>query len=417
MTSRLDAPLSSSPPKPLFSDVGVIGLVYHHWGPRWLTPHHVFTRLGRYFHVVWVNPAHEWREIPERLKERASRPEEEGLDSPGFHVYRPEWWLPKFFRPQWLADFTFDQRLRNARQSLLRQGCKKIVLYTWDFRYERALSSSLFDVSCYHIEDEYSFSTVEVPVDPSEARVISTVDEVFIISPAMMEKKGTINPHTTLIPHGVDYEAYATPVPEPTDIASIPHPRIGYSGFLKKQLDWALLLRLATAHPEWSFVFVGARKHDEIDSLIGELSQRPNVHFLGAKPVKELAHYPQHFDACVMPYRMDDYTKYIFPLKLYEYLASGRPVVGSPIRSLLDYAHVVKLASTTEEWSEALAGSLAPCPKADELAETRLRIARENDWSVQIHRLARIISARLGQSYAHRFEELPMPLQKDLIQA
>lgn len=407
MTSLLNTSLSASPAKPLLPDVGVIGLVYHHWGSRWLTPHHVFARLGRYFHVVWVNPAHEWREIPERLKEQMNRPGE-GHDSPGFHVYRPEWWLPKFFRPQWLADFTFDQRLRKARQALIKQGCKKIVLYMWDFRYERALSSSLFDLSCYHIEDEYSFSTVEAPVDPSEARVISMVDEVFIISPAMMEKKGKINLHTTLISHGVDYKAYATPAPEPMDIASIPHPRIGYSGFLKKQLDWSLLLQLATMHPEWSFVFVGAQKHDEIGSLIGELSRRPNVYFLGAKPVKELAYYPQHFDACIMPYQMDDYTKFIFPLKLYEYLASGRPVVGSPIRSLLDYAHVVKLARTPEEWSEALTSSLAPRAGSDEQAKIRCAVAQENDWSAQIYRLAYIVSSRLGQTYKERLKKIPM---------
>ena len=109
-----------------------------------------------------------------------------------------------------------------------------------------------------------------------------------------------------------------------------------------------------------------------------------------------------------MPYLVDDYTKYIFPLKLYEYLASGRPVVGSPIRSLQDFSHVIRLAKTPDEWSEALASSLAPHEHSDEQVKTRYRIARENDWSVHIHRLARIISARLGSSYEERFAMIPM---------
>lgn len=403
--------------QPVFPDVGIIGLVHHQWDSKWLTPHHVLTRLGKYFHVVWVSPAHEWREIPKRLKGDSTGDGQIG-DMPGFQIYTPEWWLPEFHRFRFLADFTLDQRVRNAKRILAQQGCKKIILYLWDYEFARALSSTPFDLSCYHIEDEYSFSAIEVPLNPLEARVISTVNEVFVISPAIMEKKGMINPHTTLVPHGVDYDRYATPVLEPTDIASIPRPRIGYSGFLKQQLNWPLLLQLAARHREYSFVFVGAQKHQEISPIINELSRLPNVYFLGSKPVDEFAYYPQHFDVCIMPYLVDDYTKYIFPLKLYEYLASGRPVVGSPIRSLQDFSHVIRLAKTPDEWSEALASSLTPHEHSDEQVKTRYRIARENDWSVHIHRLARIISARLGSSYEERFAMIPMgESQGSLIQA
>jgi glycosyltransferase involved in cell wall biosynthesis len=394
MTVRSDAGAGGALRSPVYSDVGIIGLVYHHWGDQWLTPHHVLARLRRYYHVVWINPAHEWRQVPEILRGGCAGARAASV-GPGFHIYRPEWWLPKLYRPRWLADFTFDRRLRRARRVLAELGCRKFVLYLWDYRYERALAADGFHVRCYHIEDEYSFSTVEVPIDPSEARVISSVDEVFIISPAMMEKKGKINPHTTLIPHGVDYGAYAASAPEPADLVGIPGPRIGYSGFLKKQLNWPLLRLLADRHPEWSFVFVGATKHADVQPAIDEMARLPNVHFLGAKEPERLAHYNRHFDVCIMPYQMDDYTKYIFPLKLYEYLASGRPVVGTPIRSLLDYAHVVRLASTPDEWSEALAGALIEAAGSHERANLRRSIARQNDWGVQIDRLAQIISARL----------------------
>ena len=82
------------------------------------------------------------------------------------------------------------------------------------------------------------------------------------------------------------------------------------------------------------------------------MSARPNVYFLGGKPTACLGGYPQHFDVCIMPYQVDDYTKYVYPLKLHEYLASGKPVVSSSIRSVEDFRHVVALAGSREQWSQ-----------------------------------------------------------------
>lgn len=72
---------------------------------------------------------------------------------------------------------------------------------------------------------------------------------------------------------------------------------------------------------------------------------QPVGYFLGHKPREVACIYPQHIDVCMLPYKMNDYTKYIYPLKLHECLDGGRPIVGRPIRSLLDFAHVIKLAN------------------------------------------------------------------------
>jgi len=74
-------------------------------------------------------------------------------------------------------------------------------------------------------------------------------------------------------------------------------------------------------------------------------SETPDeLHFLGGKPTQSLGAYPQHFDVCLMPYVIDDYTRYVYPLKMHEYLAGGKPVVSSPIRSVEDFKHVIALA-------------------------------------------------------------------------
>src|SRR5437667_8567412 len=105
------------------------------------------------------------------------------------------------------------------------------------------------DLSIYHVDDEYSFSFGEVEISPAERSLLKSVDQVFMHSPALMHKKGGFNPNTEFVPNGVDYRMFATAVPEPEDLRRIPHPRIGYVGYLKRMLNWPLLLELSATHP------------------------------------------------------------------------------------------------------------------------------------------------------------------------
>ena len=251
------------------------------------------------------------------------------------------------------------------------------------------------DLSCYHIDDEYSFSPVECGIQPQEERLIRSVGQVFVHSPAMLEKKGALNPHTQLVPNGVDYDLFAQPLSEPDDLRSIPHPRIGYTGVLKKMLDWQLVDALTGKHKEWSFVFVGPVAHAEIQPILAQLSKRPNVHILPGRSARELAHFPQHFDVCIMPYRLDDYTKYIYPLKLHEYLASGSPAVASPIRSLKEFSDVVSLAEGEQEWSNALLRALSPAETSPNRRAARQRTAQTHDWQTIVERIANTMVERL----------------------
>jgi glycosyltransferase involved in cell wall biosynthesis len=312
-------------------------------------------------------------------------------------------------RPLCLARWTKQQHWRRAQRILLRSGCRKIILYLWRPHYAPALDLIDHDLSCYHIDDEYTFSDIEQPLDAHEARLISRVDQVFIHSPALLEKKGHLNPQTAWVPNGVDYRAYTTPRSEPVDLAHIPHPRVGYVGRIKPQVDLALLLTLAQRHPEWSFVLVGPRDHLGECAIAGDqLLRMPNVYFLGSKPVTMLPAYTQHMDVCMLCYRVNGYTKFIYPLKLHEYLASGRPVVGSPIRSLQDFAHIIELARTPGEWSRALNDALAPAACSATQVEARRSIARQHDWHRLIARIARTMCRRLGPAYLERFEQLAL---------
>src|SRR6266581_8783720 len=102
------------PRSPCLADVGVIALVPAEWETPWQPRHQILTRLSQYFHVVWCDPAQSWREVWPR-----SAPREQGIEygsvvPPGFTVYHPERWLPQFGRPQFLAHWTLQARLRHT---------------------------------------------------------------------------------------------------------------------------------------------------------------------------------------------------------------------------------------------------------------------------------------------------------------
>ncbi len=395
---------AGSPDLPHFPDVGVIGLVPEAWGGSWQLRHHFLTRLAVYFNVVWVDPARGWRES---LASPAPRPDGDGALPAGFSVYRPEMWLPQLYRPRFAGRLTFRGRLRGARRILKRRGARTTVLYLWRPDYDESLDLIEHAFSCYHIDDEYTFSSVEKPIDPREAALIARVNQVYITSPALLKKKGSLNPSTVVVPNGVDYRAYTTPQGEPSDLGAIPHPRIGYVGTIKAQLDLRLLTDLARRHRDWSFVFIGPTGYLGDDApLIEALSHMPNVYFLGARPVGELPAYTQHLDVCMLCYVVDDYTKFIYPLKLHEYLASGRPVVGAPIRSLEEFADVVRIGRTAEEWSSAIAESLSGAARSAQQVESRRRVARDYAWDKLTHRVAATITGGLGQPYRDRFARL-----------
>jgi glycosyltransferase involved in cell wall biosynthesis len=392
---------------PLVSEVGVIALVADGWGPEWMSRHQILSRLAKYFPVIWLDPAPDWHEtFRYSLKGVPADPDL----PPGFQVYKAEFWLPKFYKPRWLASYTFRKRLEHARSLLVHRGCTKIILYIWRPEFVDSLDSLLHDLSCYHIVDEYTFSDVDLPNSAQERALLQRVDQVFVHTQALLEKKGSLNPCVNLIPNGVAYSAFATPLPEPPKLRAIPNPRIGYAGYLKKTLDWNLLSELCRKNPGYSFVFVGAQKNEEVTiRAVQELSKRPNVHFLGHVTTTQMSSYPQHFDVCMLPYMLNDYTSYVYPLKLHEYLASGRPVVASPTRLLTEFHGTIQLCSEVEEWSTAISKALQPEANSTESRERRQNVARKHDWSVLVRSIAQTFCRLLRVSHPSLVDETVAP--------
>lgn len=290
-------------------------------------------------------------------------------------------------------------RLNLARRRLIDRGATKIALYIWRDDFVGALDLVDHDFSCYHIDDEYSFSDEDSPIPERELKLLQRVDQVIVHSTALLAKKGHINPRTVLIPNGVDFRAFSGAAAEPADIGRIDHPRIGYAGVIKKQLDLALLERLASARPNYSFVLVGpvmnvAGKESQLHAL----RLLPNVHWLGGKPASELPAYMQHFDVCIMCYEVNGYTRYIYPLKLNEYLATGRPTISSPIETVQGLSEVVSVAGDDAQWLAALDHSLSDAATAATAVDARRTFAKGNDWDTLVEQIATLFPQPSGRT-------------------
>lgn len=392
------------PPAPVnATDVGVIALVPDPWhGMSSTTRHHVLRRLANHFHVVWVEPSIYWREYvrqPSLLRE----PHRLVRVSDRLDVLPPSYTTPRCYRPRWLADHFERRRLRQAAALLHAKGCRRIVLYVW--RPEFAAALDLVDGMCvaYHIDDEYTFSKVDQPVGDVERDLIRRADHVFVHSHALFEKKGRLNPHTSLVPNGVDFHLYSLPAPEPDDLRHIPHPRIGYVGVIKQQLDLDLQLQVARANPGWSFVFVGPiGAMGDQQAALDALTSLPNCHFIERRPVAALPGYMQHMDVCTLCYVADGYTRYIYPLKLHEYLAAGRPVVATPLPALEEFRDVVAFADSCAAWTRAIEQQLEAASQSAQASDSRRRIASRYEWDELVSQIAGTMSAAL----MHRTQEV-----------
>jgi glycosyltransferase involved in cell wall biosynthesis len=364
----------------------------------WQVRHHLLARIAQHCHVAWIGPAHHWRSLLRFDPAlNAAEAKETTPASPRLDVRNAPWWLPRFHASPRLDTLSLKIRLRQARSALLQRGARQVLLYLWRPEFAPALGLVDHDLSCYHIDDEYSFSEDDT-LSGVEVALLRDVDQVIIHSRTLLERKGRFNCHTAQIPNGVDYARYATPVAEPTELADIPRPRIGYSGWLKPQIDWELLRGLTARHANWSFVFVGPHhRHPHVEEHIAALSRLANVFFLGPRPTGALHAYAQNFDICVMPYLVNGYTKYIYPVKVHEYLATGNPVVSSRLANLTEFSDVLSFASDLDEWSSALSRALTTASDPQRRLR-RQRTAERHDWNTLAAQVIAIFKSRLEEA-------------------
>ena len=206
-------------------------------------------------------------------------------------------------------------------------------------------------------------------------------DLVFVTHNNLYNKACNLAKNVYLVPNGVDPEHFEKSLrPEtkiPDDIMSLPRPIIGFIGNVVYWLDFELIHYLASKRPSWSFVLIGpvASRAD-----VAILRSLPNVHFLGYRRYEELPRYLKAFAACINPFKLDNLSRSIDPLKVYEYLAAGKPIVSVDMPAISSFGDMVFVAHDRDSFLSALDIAVASTSEK-KMIEMRIMHARTHSWN------------------------------------
>ena len=227
-----------------------------------------------------------------------------------------------------------------------------------------------------------------------ESALFKSADLVFTGGQSLYESKRARHSRVYCFPSSVDATHYAGAIDGPEEHplqAAIPGPRLGYCGVIDERLDLALIDALAAANSDWQIIMVGPVA--KIDPA--ELPRRANIHWLGKQDYADLPALIAGWDVCLLPFALNEATRFISPTKTLEYLAAGRPVVSTPIRDVVTpYGDggVVAIAETREAFVAACASALSQTPQ--ERAEARragAAIVARTSWDDTAKEMAELI--------------------------
>jgi len=251
-------------------------------------------------------------------------------------------------------------------------------------------------VCIYHCIDEFTANTSgrkKQTIIKLEKQLLTRSHIVFANSLPTYQNKLALNPNTYRLSSGVDFEAFDSPQnfeEVSRQFVDIPHPRIGFVGYLNERIDFPLIEFLAIQRPAWSFFFIGDTYPLPVDHpAIIQLKTHPNCHIISKNSYAKIPAFIHEFDICIMPFVQDERAHFRSPLKLYEYFASGKPVVSTPLPESQEFSNLLYMANSPEEFVIEIEKALL---ETDVLLKTqRKQIARQNSWDAKVDFIEKII--------------------------
>lgn len=292
---------------------------------------------------------------------------------------------------------------------LLKNNFRKPLIWYFDFEIGKVISK--FKWGKYFIYDRVDQSSAidekeNLKIKKKDLLLLKKSNLVFVNSPYAYRFVKKVNQHVYLVPCGCQTKLFDKTKKEislPDDLKKIKKPIIGLVGNLDERLDFKLIYFLAKKNPFWNFVFVGGRftqdpfEKDSLKwfTLLGKLS---NVYLLGKRPKETMPDYIAFFDVCLIPYNLSrEVVRGCNPMKLYEYLAMGKPIVSTEIEAVKLFFPQVKFGKTAETFAQEIKAFLS---KKEEFKETKARkkIAQQNSWEEKVNIMVSVANTKLKLS-------------------
>ena len=367
----------------------------------WTNQHHLMSRLARENRVLFVESLGLRRpQLAGRDLARIARRLRRGLAPPrardGLHVLSPLV-LPLQQRPARML----NRRLLPAQvgRAARRLGMHRPILWSYVPQAEALIPTLRPELVVYHCVDDVSaIAGIDVAsFHATERRFATQADLVLASAPALASRLRAYSDDVLYAPNVADTELFARalnadPAAEPDpQVAALPRPRIVFTGaIVSTKLDMALIAALARAHPEWSFALVGPIGPGDPRTDVSALRELRNVHLLGARSYEQLPGVLRAGDAGLIPYLLNSVTASVFPMKVYEYLAAGLPVVATPLPALADVVEVAK-APDAQGIARLLAQAIAE--DSPERRAARSRAAAAHSWDRRLQEIATAVLA------------------------
>lgn len=237
------------------------------------------------------------------------------------------------------------------------------------------------------MDDWDGFPNIGAELVTEEKTLVAQADLVTVSAALLHRKWSDHCKRCVLVRNAVDFEFFQQHCMPNDLLPALAGPVIGYYGALAQWLDFPLLAALADKRPDWNFVLVGDVFVDDLAGLEG----KPNVLLSGRKPYTQMPLYLHRFDVCLIPFLLNNVTHAVDPVKLYEYLSAGKPVVSAPLEELSLYKDILYFATDVDEYLVQIERALTET--AQDRIQHRVETARSNDWKDRFETSRQAINA------------------------
>ncbi|MFC0252071.1 glycosyltransferase [Massilia consociata] len=373
------------------------------WDFVFQRPQHLMTRLAEHYQILFVEEP-VYSEGEAYLKKTAVAPNitvcrpHTAIDAPGFHDDQ----LPT---------------LQALLAGLVPEGEQPIVWFYTPMALPllQGLNPSKIVYDC--MDELAMFKNSPKQLLQRETALLNMADVVFTGGPSLYQSKRDRHANAHCFSSSVDAkhfrQAQDREISHP-DQAHIPGPRLGFYGVIDERFDVDLVSAMADAHPEWQIVLVGPVV--KIDPAT--LPKQPNVHYMGQRTYDQLPKFLAGWDVCLLPFAMNDSTKFISPTKVLEYMAAELPAVSTPITDVkVPYGDVVAIAETPEQFIAACERQLALTEVERQAMAKRMReVVANTSWDLTASRMHELITTAVPSENSRRLVAAQDPV-KDVVPA